>query len=46
MSYRERLTNWLTDQLETVPSNWQKRHDLVRDVWGRRHLPVQIDIRP
>ena len=24
MSYRARLTNWLTDQLETVPSNWQK----------------------
>ena len=34
MSYRARLTNWLTDQLETVPSNWQKVSvkDLVRDV--------------
>ena len=48
MSYRARLTNWLTDQLETVPSNWQKVSvkDLVRDMWVRRHLPVQIDIRP
>ena len=47
MSYRARLTKWLTDQLENVPSNSQKVSvmDLVRDMWGR-HPPVQIDIRP